>query len=74
MEWISVKERKPEFDTCVLVCGKDDNYVYIARLLVVKTSANYEFLEWGEGVGGHNDMDYLTVTHWMSLPELPSKQ
>ncbi len=72
MEWISVKDRKPDFLKPVLVCGIDDDYTYIARLISVRTHADGENLEWGEGVGGHNDL-WITVTHWMPLPE-PIKQ
>ncbi len=72
IEWISVKDRLPEFAEEVLVTdGKDyavGNYRYDAKAW---DSCNFGWLE------NRNSDDcppgIKTVTHWMPLPKLPKE-
>lgn len=71
MEWISVKDRLPEFNYPVFV-GKqgDKNSTGIARLESKKENSNGISLDWLEGDSSFHDW-YKEVTHWMPLPEPP---
>jgi hypothetical protein len=70
MKWIDIKERRPEFDTLVLVCDKEQKEsIIIAQLknvIETKNDVSFNFQE------GETRYEYLCkVTHWMPLPELP---
>jgi hypothetical protein len=66
MEWISVKERMPEFCEYILVTnGKD---VYEAKL------RGAGFLESDRFGMSPNDLLEDGITHWMPLPEPPQQQ
>ena len=81
MEWISVKDGKPEEGLLVLVFLKDQRRI--------GTAIAYWFSgQWWGGIGlnqqkPHIDIFYDSykiedvpsdcVTHWMALPELPKK-
>jgi hypothetical protein len=71
MNWIDIKERRPEFEVPVLVCqqGKDTSLM-IARLVSTRTSKDYVIHDFTDGCTGLDDYLY-SVTHWMPLPELP---
>jgi len=60
-KWINVKDRLPENDAPVLVCGHE-RYVSTA--------------EWGKEFGFSVDREEIfcaaDITHWMPLPEPPS--
>lgn len=76
MNWISVKDKLPEFDTWVLVYSKDEHNGYnhikniegkdykIAYYYEVKFNEPY-YTSW---------TCFGNVTHWMSLPEKPNEQ
>ena len=70
MEWISVKDRLPEFNVDVLVyaVGKDDDKVI--------TITSYTNAKYGLGITGWiTPWQYFfynySITHWMPLPEPP---
>ena len=65
MEWISVKDRLPENsdEVICLFTGWDDMRCY--RTL----SFDKEYMIWFNWSG----LEYITVTHWMPLPEPPNE-
>lgn len=57
-EWISVKDRLPNYDTPVIICT-DEKFVYAGTII-----GGTWFLD--------NDSWTENVTHWMPLPEPPN--
>lgn len=65
-DWISIKERVPEYNVEVLTT--DGKYCNVAER--DRTTKNGEvFMQGGE----EGDQKVVTVTHWMELPSLPSR-
>jgi hypothetical protein len=60
-EWISVKDRLPEFDQDVLIYRKDG--------LIMMADFPGEFYTYRDTDGHSIERD---VTHWMPLPDAPS--
>lgn len=60
-EWISVKDRLPEFNEDVLVTGANRD-VYMAHLSELYDEPPEFYYHSGRIIG---------VTHWMTLPEAP---
>ena len=71
MEWISLKDQRPQFDMKVLVFASDatDNIqvLSLVRITEMKDSINYDF-QYDNG-----DDYYKNATHWMPLPNAPTK-
>ena len=70
MEWISVKDRLPRYNTPVLVYRPG----MASKILVDEYQGYYSetYDEWYEEwalYGRHNGKD--VITHWMPLPESP---
>lgn len=74
MEWISVNDRLPEPDSCVLVaydllelCFKKNRKIASSGHVGCKRYYTFfpNFFKW-------DDEDYHQVTHWMPLPEPPT--
>ena len=71
MKWIDINERRPEFDVPVLVCEKDQQEsISVARIESLTQRKDSLIYSFKEGYYGYGDC-YITVTHWMPLPELP---
>lgn len=78
MEWISVKERIPDFEIDVLVyytIQKDKKnrdgdrfgrYIEIGCVSSITRGKSYENVEWRD-----KSYNALNPTHWMPLPEPP---
>ena len=66
MEWISIEDYLPQVEEEVLACDKWD--VYVAKL------DSYGYGGWQELTGTGAFIGISKVTHWMPLPELPSKE
>lgn len=71
MEWISLKDQRPQFDMKVLVFASDetDNIEVLSLVKVTecKDSITYDFQD------KNGDDYYKDVTHWMPLPKKPTK-
>lgn len=71
MEWISVKDRLPETDECVLVIasGRYKNTKLVDAYVLANCYA-------GEGwcLDAYPEMDYLSISWWMPLPDPPTEQ
>lgn len=71
MEWISVKEKLPEYKSgayqIVIVSGIEDGqrYVYYAEIYT------HGKTETAEGIFSVPGWSTMNVTHWMPLPEPP---
>lgn len=61
-QWISVKERLPEFGVPVVIAW--DDYMDIAQYWHGTLCPHWRTQHWGT-------IDLITVTHWMPLPEPP---
>lgn len=63
-DWISIKEKLPEYDKSVLICYSKQQDITIAWL--------------AEDIECFEDDDYMyymsEVTHWMPLPEPPKEE
>ena len=70
MQWINAKDRLPETDECVLVIASGQ-YKNV-KLVDAYQLANYCA---GEGwcLDEYPEMDYLSITHWMPLPDPPEE-
>ena len=68
MNWISVKDQLPEYDTDVLIASDDDEEVYIGFLNVVSENSSGRYPEF---LIRYNYQP-ITVKLWMPLP--PTKQ
>lgn len=66
-EWVSVKERLPEWDQCVLVVVKGGGMVTAQWSKMVEDWTNYGW----SGYEWDWILDDEPVTHWMPLPEPP---
>lgn len=65
MEWISVKERLPGYETAILVyCPQNEN-IYCAFY-----SFDYKWFYFGQG---YSEKIEEEVTHWMPLPKPPKE-
>lgn len=63
-EWISIKDRLPEFEESVLVfCN-----IYGRFISSYDRIGDSDFGQWHRG----NEKGILPPTHWMPLPEIPS--
>lgn len=72
MEWISVKDRLPEYESTVIVNAEgfeSEGYqpLLISRLMKITIDRNGEKLEWDD----FQNIGLVSVTHWMPLPEPP---
>lgn len=63
--WVSVKERLPEEEICVLVT--DGEHIEIASYIII---SSYGKTEWTIN-SFFDDITGVEITHWMPLPELP---
>lgn len=68
MEWISVKDKLPEFDVDVLVLVKEPQKKYIKYDSRMKVSHCYSWSENPDDIGWYVTG---TITHWMPLPDKP---
>lgn len=71
MEWISVKDRLPESQQCVLFVQSGSSDVFSGTY-----KSNYDYADWSEtcNCGGicNESLFYQTeITHWMPLPTPP---
>ena len=66
--WISVEDRLPPADTCVL-CYQQSIKGYKAIFTAFCTIWPSGMVDWAVMYGGH--IDDGSVTHWMRLPEPP---
>lgn len=67
--WISVKDKMPDFDKDILIYGRE----IIVTAQLVKGS-NRDFWSLSSGVlanDGELTMNDCEITHWMPLPEPP---
>ena len=65
MDWIKIKDKKPEFGKRVLVYAEGENVV-ISRL---ETDVEYRET-WHDD--DHNTFNSDTVKYWMELPNIPN--
>lgn len=71
--WISVRDSLPKIETPVLIVK--NGVIHIGELLL--ESPSYEdcydaFLYWDDPIDDGQIWEYLDITHWMPLPELPN--
>ena len=78
--WISVEERLPEREAEYIVvvkfkydCEKDFN-VAVDLADYVQESSGYIDNHWATVNDWYDGQQYMHVTHWMPLPELPSTE
>lgn len=76
MEWINIKEKKPEHRQKVLI---SDGEIVTAAEADLKFNAHSDGSIWWDGCefSGYEwewDFGERFVTHWMPLPESPNKQ
>lgn len=66
MNWIALRDRRPEMDRAVLI--SDGKFAAVAALRPIGSDDTY----WdGHGFGGYEwEWDFVP-THWAELPELP---
>ena len=64
-EWISVKDKFPNFDEECIVYTDDKN-INVSRFYGFGTG-------FPDGIWEFYDGYYLDVTHWMPIPELPKE-
>lgn len=74
MEWISVEDRLPEYDSVVLVCFENlfneqtfTTAVYVNQKVCLHSERRVP-MWWVHISSGH---ELKTVTHWQPLPEPP---
>lgn len=65
--WISVKDRRPEPNTWIMVYIKYPSPVFEFETGIQKMSGIKKVFYYGEGFY----CDFGTITHWMPLPEPP---
>lgn len=70
-KWISVEERLPPNDVTVFICIYDGRPKVQMEFLTIGIRINETWCE-GENKTPRSSK-YGTVTHWMCLPDLPSK-
>ena len=71
MEWISVKDKQPDFNIPVLASNVAGGYTpIICRLESVVERKETKVYNWLEGEHGYDDV-YKDITHWMPLPDHP---
>ena len=66
-KWISVKDRRPEPNTWIMVYIKYPSPVFEFETGIQKMSGIKKVFYYGEGFY----CDFGTITHWMPLPEPP---
>lgn len=77
MKWISIQNKLPEFNTPVLVCNNLEenkpNVCYLTSSSIYNDGdiKNQVRTDWNEA-DQHSEW-WRDVTHWMHLPEPPSK-
>lgn len=64
MEWISIKDKLPEHNQIILTCRQDR--IWPPVVCVYKKDHVKNFL-----VANQPDMDFSSVTHWLTIPTLP---
>lgn len=62
MTWISVKDRLPEVGDYSVLCAFSNGSIEPIRMEHVE--------DWAQGLRD----DYLTITHWMPLPDPPKEE
>lgn len=67
MEWISVKDRLPDYDTECLVGCKDAKTIIADLTAMTSTKTGLPIWQTAEGYFKHH------ITHWMPLPEPPKE-
>lgn len=65
MEWISIKDRKPDTMMCVFVCN-DKGIMGCTKAIYYPL---YDVWKLDDRRGGDNVV--LDVTHWIQIPPLP---
>jgi len=85
MEWINVNDNLPKEDETVWMCNAEKQYVWLGCLTYHGHPSDEDsgwlwavtngtvWVENGEIVSECELDDDYDVTHWMSLPKLPSK-
>lgn len=68
MNWISIKDQKPDIGQLVLVCKEGGDWVDLANLERVSVTVDGESLDWLDGDSPYESF-YKDVTHWMPLPK-----
>ncbi len=68
--WISVKDRRPEPNTWIMVYIKYPSPVFEFETGIQKMSGIKKVFYYGEGFY----CDFGTITHWMPLPEPPESE
>ena len=68
-KWISVKDRRPEPNTWIMVYIKYPSPVFEFETGIQKMSGIKKVFYYGEGFY----CDFGTITHWMPLPEPPKE-
>ena len=78
MEWISVKDRLPEFDTPVMIILGGS--FHSKNIWLMLRDNDYDGWLWSEHISGcindkdnYEASDDYAVTHWMPLPEPPKE-
>lgn len=72
MNWISVKEKMPEFEMPVLICEEDNpDSQIIGKLyqVVYKKDSNLCYF-----IGINDENILIDVTHWMPLKKVPKSK
>lgn len=68
-DWISIKDRLPEFDQTIISTDGD----YIAITTFTKGHGEFNFWQLLSSGCGCCDTDMGNVTHWMPLPKPPKE-
>lgn len=71
MEWISIKDKLPEYNIQVLVYITEENGMYTARYC--KANSYYPEDYWVFGYAGWAS-DGKNITHWTTLPSVPENK
>ena len=71
-EWISIKDKLPEFQVKVLCFAPENSEMEILKLSEIKTTSTKEGINKDlTFIKSYADEYYYVVSHWMPLPELP---
>ena len=75
MEWISVKDRLPEFNQDVLIFANPSIATAVRHMCSPKTPDDWWWT--GNCYGGYEwewDFETENITHWMELPDPPKEE
>lgn len=72
--WVSVKERRPEIATKILICSQSTRHPYLSGVFSGFRANGGWFLYYDNGkTYVYNDDEHITITAWMPLPEPPKE-